>query len=44
MGRAVVFDLYPLLAEELGDTFDLHQVLLFGTFPPVVKLVDPVEK
>lgn len=43
-GRAVVFNLYPLLAEELGDQFDLHQALLFGTLPRVMMLPDPIEK
>jgi predicted AAA+ superfamily ATPase len=43
-GRAVVFNLYPLLAEELGSQFDLHQALLFGTLPRVVTLNEPIEK
>jgi len=37
-GRAVVFNLFPLLACELGDLFDLKDALMFGTLPRVVNL------
>ena len=35
-GRAVVFNLFPLLAEEIKDAVDLQQLLEFGSLPAVV--------
>ncbi len=43
-GRAAVFHLFPLLASELGERFDLQSALMFGTLPRVVNLTDAVEK
>lgn len=43
-GRAVVAYLFPLLAGELGEHFDLHSALSFGTLPRIINLKDAVEK
>ncbi|MBX7145381.1 MAG: ATP-binding protein [Oligoflexia bacterium] len=43
-GRAVVFNLYPLLAAELGAAFNLYDALLYGTLPKVTNLDDAMEK
>lgn len=43
-GRAVVFNLYPLLAAEIGESFDVSTALAFGTLPRVFNLTDPLEK
>ena len=43
-GRAVVFNLYPLLASELGSSFQLIEALTYGTLPKVTNLSDGKEK
>ena len=43
-GRAAVFNLFPLLAIELAEQFDLQSTLMFGSLPRVVNLAEPVEK
>jgi predicted AAA+ superfamily ATPase len=43
-GRAVVFNLFPLLASELGSQFNLQNALMFGTLPRITTLDDVVEK
>jgi uncharacterized protein len=43
-GRAVVFNLFPLLAAELGKQFDLIDALMFGTLPRITNLADKKEK
>lgn len=39
-GRAFVYDLYPLTAYELGESFSLEQALQWGTLPNVVNTND----
>lgn len=34
-GRAFVFPLFPLTAQEMGDDFDLNQALRWGTLPKI---------
>jgi uncharacterized protein len=43
-GRAVVFQLFPLLAGEMGKDFDLQTALSYGMLPHCVNLVDHSEK
>lgn len=43
-GRAAVFHLFPLTASELGDLFDVHSALMFGTLPRIINLSDATEK
>jgi predicted AAA+ superfamily ATPase len=42
-GRALTFHMHPLVAEELGDDFDLDQALRFGLLPSVAGHVAPGE-
>ena len=37
-GRAFVYNLYPLTAAELGDAFELDEVLRWGTLPQLYSL------
>jgi predicted AAA+ superfamily ATPase len=43
-GRAVVFNLFPLTANELGERLDLQNALMFGTLPRIINLADATEK
>lgn len=43
-GRAFVFYLFPLTHHELGDAFDLHDVLHFGALPKIFSLASEEEK
>ncbi len=43
-GRAFVFHLYPLLANELSDRFDLNRALLFGTLPAVWNFTEDLDR
>jgi predicted AAA+ superfamily ATPase len=43
-GRAFVFHLYPLLAKELGDRFDLNLSLSYGTLPAVWNFTDNLDR
>ena len=43
-GRAFVRNLYPLTHRECGDSFDLEQVLNFGTLPKMFGLTDDEER
>ena len=43
-GRAFLYKLYPLTFLELGDRFNLHEVLQRGSLPEVFNLKDKKEK
>jgi predicted AAA+ superfamily ATPase len=43
-GRAFVYHLYPLTAEELKDSFDLNRALAFGTLPKVWNFSDDSDR
>lgn len=43
-GRAFVYYLFPLTHHELGDAFDLHDVLHFGALPKIFSLTGEEEK
>ncbi len=43
-GRAFVYNLYPLIAKEIGDRFDLHEALQWGTLPKLLDLPDVQDK
>ena len=43
-GRAWVEDLFPFTHRELGDSFDLNQVLKWGSLPKMLSLKDDQEK
>ena len=43
-GRAIVRELFPLTAKELGDSFDLDSALAFGTLPKIFQLESVKEK
>lgn len=43
-GRAFTFHLFPLTSLELGDGFDLQQVLEFGSLPKLIELPDDLDK
>ncbi len=38
-GRALDLKLHPLTSEEIGDKFDIHRALQFGTLPKITELV-----
>ena len=40
-GRALTYSMHPLLADELGDKFDLSFALQFGMMPALYKSSDP---
>lgn len=40
-GRALVYHLYPLTAQEMGDKFHLHHALHFGMLPAILSEPDP---
>lgn len=41
-GRALVYHLYPLIPQEIGDAFDLNRALHFGMLPAILSESDPV--
>lgn len=43
-GRAFVYNLFPFTSAELGDRFDLHSALSYGTLPGHLDLTDPHDK
>lgn len=43
-GRAFVYKLFPLTTQELGEKFDLHEVLSFGSLPKIYQLNSTEEK
>ena len=43
-GRAFVYNLFPLTAAELGDSFDLQMALEYGTLPGHLDLEQPDDK
>lgn len=43
-GRAFSFSLYPLSHEELGERFNLQQMLSYGSLPNLLNLEDPQDK
>jgi len=43
-GRAFVFHLYPLLAQELADRFDLNTSLSYGTLPAIWNFTDALDR
>ncbi len=43
-GRAFLYKLYPLTFLELGEKFDLHEVLQRGSLPEIFNLKDKKEK
>jgi predicted AAA+ superfamily ATPase len=43
-GRAFVYHLFPLTITELGDAFDLHEALEYGTLPGHLDLSMPTDK
>ncbi len=43
-GRAFLYNLFPLTHIELGDKFDLHEVLAFGSLPKIFQYSDDSEK
>src|SRR3990167_7595611 len=40
-GRALVYHLYPLLPEEVGESFNLNHALTFGLLPAILSEPDP---
>ncbi|MBX2946311.1 MAG: ATP-binding protein [Cyclobacteriaceae bacterium] len=43
-GRAFVYNLYPLTAKEIGNGFDLHEALHWGTLPKLLDLPEVQDK
>jgi uncharacterized protein len=43
-GRAFVYNLYPLTAQEFGEDFDLENALNWGTLPRLLDLPDAQDK
>lgn len=43
-GRAFVYELFPFTAAELGEGFELHTALEFGTLPGHLELTSPADK
>lgn len=43
-GRAFVYNLYPLTAKEIGDSFDLNEALHWGTLPKLLDLPEVQDK
>jgi len=43
-GRAYVLKLYPFLADELGELFNLHDALEWGLLPTIWKTTNPIER
>ncbi len=43
-GRAFVYNLFPFTINELGDQFDLHEALKWGTLPKIFSLPLPEDK
>jgi uncharacterized protein len=43
-GRAFVYNLFPMVAEELGESFDLGQALRWGTLPRIFALARDDER
>lgn len=43
-GRAYVLKLYPFLADELAESFNLQDALEWGLLPTVWKTTDPIER
>lgn len=43
-GRANLFYLFPLTAQEMGETFELREILQYGSLPELVQLRTPREK
>ena len=43
-GRAFVYNMFPLCVEELGDAFDLHEVLRWGSLPQIFSWTSEREK
>lgn len=42
-GRAFVFRLFPFTHLELGDQFNLEQVLSYGSLPQIIKLSSKID-
>ena len=40
-GRALIYHMYPLVAQELGEQFNLQRALNFGLLPAVLSEPDP---
>lgn len=40
-GRALMFHMYPLIVQEIGDTFDLQLALRYGMLPAILSEPDP---
>jgi len=40
-GRALTYHMHPLVAQELGDIFDVNHALKFGLLPTVIQHPDP---
>lgn len=43
-GRAFVYNLYPLTARELGESFHLDNAISWGTLPKLLELTDEQDK
>lgn len=43
-GRAYVYHLHPLTIQEMGDRFDLHQALRYGTLPELFSSMEDAER
>jgi predicted AAA+ superfamily ATPase len=43
-GRAYVYKLYPLLADEIGDRFHLDDAISWGTLPAILNTSDPLAR
>lgn len=43
-GRAYVYKLYPLLADEIGDAFHLDDAISWGTLPSILNTSDPLAR
>jgi len=43
-GRAFVYKMFPLTHLEIGENFDLDQVLSYGSLPKIISLESPREK
>jgi predicted AAA+ superfamily ATPase len=40
-GRALIYSMHPLTAQELGDQFELNHTLLYGLLPSILSEPDP---
>lgn len=40
-GRALIYHMYPLIAQEIGEDFDLSKALSFGLLPAILSEPDP---